>query len=130
MPIDLRRVTPAGDGAPVSETFHVSPNRDVPTVYTVEIPAAADELVAENNARSALVPAAGRPRRVLFVQGAPGFEHSFLRRAWASDRGLEVDAVARKGRDDSGTETVYVQAPQARAGALLGGVPNPRGAVL
>ena len=128
-PIDLRRVKPAADGAPVSETFHVSPDRDVPTVYTVEIPAAADELVAENNARSALVPAAGRPRRVLLVQGAPGFEHSFLRRAWASDRGLEVDSVARKGRDDSGAETFYVQATQSRANALLGGYPNTREAL-
>ena len=123
-PIDHRRITPAGEGAPISETFHVSPNRDVPTVYTVEIPSAGDELVAENNARSALVPAAGRPRRVLLVQGAPGFEHAFLRRALAADRGLEIDSVARKGRDDSGTETFYVQAAQSRANALLGGFPN------
>jgi uncharacterized membrane protein len=127
--IDLRRVKPAVDGAPVSETFHVSPNRDVPTVYTVEIPAAGDELAADNNARSALVPAAGRARRVLLVQGAPGFEHSFLRRAWAGDRGLEVDSVARKGRDDSGAETFYVQAAQSRANALLGGYPNTREAL-
>ncbi len=40
-PVDLRRVTPAADGVPVSERFHVSPSRDVPTVYTVEIPAGA-----------------------------------------------------------------------------------------
>ena len=128
-PIDRRRVKPAVDGAPVSETFHVSPNRDVPTVYTVEIPAAADELVADNNARSALVPAAGRPRRVLLVQGAPGFEHSFLRRAWAADRGLDVDSVVRKGRDDSGAETFYVQAAPSRANALVGGYPNTREAL-
>src|SRR5688500_10081350 len=127
--IDLRRSKPAVEGAPVSEVFHVSPNRDVPTVYTVEIPAAADELVADNNARSALVPAAGRPRRVLLVQGAPGFEHSFLRRAWSADRGLEVDSVARKGRDDSGAETFYVQAAASRANALLGGYPNTREAL-
>ena len=124
--IDHRRAIPASDGAPVSETFRVAPNRDVPTVYTVEIPSAADEPVAENNARSTLVPAAGRPRRVLLVQGAPGFEHTFLRRAWATDRGLEIDSVVRKGRDDSGAETFYVQAVQSRASALLGGYPNTR----
>jgi uncharacterized membrane protein len=127
--IDLRKVTPAAEGAPISEIFHVSPNRDVPTVYTVEIPSAGDEIVAENNARSALVPAASRPRRVLLVQGAPGFEHSFLRRAWAGDRGLEIDSVVRKGRDDSGAETYYVQAVQSRANALLGGFPNTREAL-
>jgi uncharacterized membrane protein len=127
--IDHRRVTPVSDGAPVAATFRVAPDRDVPTVFTVEIPAAPDELVAENNARSVLVPAAGRPRRVLLVQGAPGYEHAFLRRAWATDRGLEVDSVVRKGRDDSGAETYYVQATQSRAGALLGGYPNTREAL-
>lgn len=124
--IDHRRVTPAADGAPISETFRVAPKRDVPTVYTIEVPSAADEPVTENNARSTLVPAAGRPRRVLLVQGAPGFEHSFLRRAWATDRGLEIDSVVRKGRDDSGAETFYVQAGRGRADALLGGYPNTR----
>jgi uncharacterized membrane protein len=125
-PIDVRRVAPAADGVPVSQTFRVSPNRDVPTVYTVEVPPAADEIVAENNARSALVPAAAHPRRVLFVEGAPGFEHSFLRRAWAGDRGLEVDAVVRKGRDDSGVDTFYVQAARSRADALTSGFPKAR----
>ncbi len=128
-PIDLRRVTPAADGAPVSATFHVSPSRDTATVYTVEVPAAGYELVTENNARSALVPAAGRPRRVLLVEGAPGFEHAFLRRAWATDRGLEVDTVIRKGRDAGGVDTFYVQAASLRSGALLGGYPNTRDAL-
>jgi uncharacterized membrane protein len=127
--IDVRRVAPAADGVPVSQTFRVSPNRDVPTVYTVEVPAAGDEIVAENNARSVLVPAAAHPRRVLFVEGAPGFEHSFLRRAWAGDRGLEVDAVVRKGRDDSGADTFYVQAARSRADALTGGFPKTRPAL-
>ena len=74
----LPRVTPAADGAPVREVFHVSPGRGVPTVYTVEIPAAApDELVPENNARSVLVPpparAAPRPAR----RGSAGLRAQF-----------------------------------------------------
>jgi uncharacterized membrane protein len=128
-PIDLRRAKPAGEGVPVSEVFHVSPNRDAATVYSVEIPPAPDEIVGENNARSVLVPAAGRPRRVLFVQGAPGFDHAFLRRAWSADRGLEIDSVVRKGRDDSGTWTFYVQAAASRAQALVGGYPATRDAL-
>lgn len=127
--VDLRRTRPAADGVPVSQVFHVSPNRDVATVYTVEIPQSADEIAVENNARSILVPAAGRPRRVLIVQGAPGFEHAFLRRALGSDRSLEIDAVVRKGRDDSGAETYYVQAAGSRASALLGGFPPTRDAL-
>jgi uncharacterized membrane protein len=126
--IELRRATPAADGVPVSETFHVFPSREAATVYTVEIPAAADEIVAENNARSVLVPSAVRLRRVLLVEGAPGFEHAFLKRTLSADRGLEIDTVVRKGRDDSGTETYYVQAG-ARAPALIGGYPSTREAL-
>ena len=127
--IDVRRVVPAADGVPVSETFHVSPNREAPTVYTVEAPAAPDEIVPDNNARSALVPPPLRARRVLLVEGAPGFEHSFLKRAWAGDRGLEVDSVVRKGRDDSGADTFYVQAARSRADTLTGGYPKTREAL-
>jgi uncharacterized membrane protein len=128
-PVDLRRVTPAADGVPVSERFHVSPGRDAPTVYTIEIPAVPDEIVAENNVRSVLVPPPARPRRVLLVEGAPGFEHSFLKRAWAGDRGLEIDSVVRKGRDDSGADTFYVQAARSRADRLTAGYPPTRDAL-
>jgi len=128
-PIDVRRVVPAGDGTPVREVFQVSPVRGVPAVYTVETPAASGELVPENNARSVLVQAPTRPRRVLLVEGAPGFEHSFLRRAWASDSGLEIDAVVRKGRDDQGTDTYYVQAARSRSDSLTAGYPATREAL-
>ncbi len=127
--VDSRRVTPAADGIPVSETFHVSPTPDAATVYTVQIPAAADEVVAENNGRSVLVPPPARARRVLLVEGAPGFEHSFLKRAWSGDRGLEIDSVVRKGRDDSGANTFYVQAARTRAEALTSGYPARREAL-
>ena len=55
-----------------------------------------------------------RARRVLLVEGAPGFEHSFLKRAWASDAGLEIDSVVRKGKNEQGADTFYIQAAQSR----------------
>jgi uncharacterized membrane protein len=125
-PIEVRRVTPAADGTPVRAVFQVSPSGAAPTVYTVEIPEAAGELVPENNARSALVQPPSRPRRVLLVEGAPGFEHSFLKRAWAADRGIEIDSVVRKGRDQQGSDTFYVQASRDRSAALADGFPRGR----
>ena len=122
--IEVRRATPAGDGTPVREVFHVSPARGAPAVYTVEIPAAAGELVPENNTRSTLVQPPSRVRRVLIVEGAPGFEHSFLKRAWAGDSGLDVDSVVRKGRNEQGTDTFYVQAARSRSAALTTGYPE------
>ena len=125
-PLEVRRATPAADGIPVRETFHVTPNAGAPAVYTIEIPSAVGDLVPENNTRSVLVQPPARPRRVLLVQGAPGFEHSFLQRAWSGDTGLEVDSVVRKGRNEQGGDTFYVQAGAARGRSLASGYPATR----
>ncbi|HUF56788.1 MAG TPA: glutamine amidotransferase [Thermohalobaculum sp.] len=125
-PIEVRRVTPAGDGVPVREVFQVSPPREAPTVYTVEIPVGPGELVPENNARSTLVLPPARTRRVLLVEGAPGFEHAFIKRALAQDRGLEVDAAVRHGRNEQGQDTFYIQAAARRSQPLDSGFPRGR----
>ncbi len=127
--IDARRVTPAGDGTPVREVFQVSPGRGAPAVYTVLTPAMAGEIASENNARSVLVQPPARARRVLLVEGAPGFEHSFLKRAWSTDHGLEIDSVVKKGRNEQGNDTYYIQATRSRSDALTAGYPVTREAL-
>ena len=125
-PVDLRRVTPAADGTPVRASFTVSPPRETATLYTVEIPSSAGELVLANNRRSVLVEPPGRRRRILIVEGAPGFEHTFLKRALVADPGIEVDSVVRKGRDAGGDPTYFVQATEERAPRLASGFPQDR----
>ena len=125
-PVDTRRASPSADGAPIHQVFTVSPDPDVPTVYTVEIPAGDDELAAENNTRSVLVPPQTGRRKILILEGAPGYEHTFLKRALGQDPGLDVDAVVRKGQNDDGRDTFYVQAAPARMAALSSGYPSKR----
>lgn len=125
-PIDVRRVTPSADGAPVHEVFTVSPTATAATVYTIEMPVDSGELAAENNVRRVLVPPQGRKRRLLVVEGAPGFEHTFLKRALQRDSGLEVDSVIRKGRNEEGRDTFIVQAASSRSVALADGYPIKR----
>jgi uncharacterized membrane protein len=125
-PVDTRRVTPSADGAPIHAVFTVSPEPDLPTVYSVEIPPGADELAAENNTRSVLVPPQTGRRRILLLEGAPGYEHTFLKRALGQDPGLDVDAVVRKGQNDDGRDTFYVQADPSRMAALSSGYPSKR----
>ncbi len=125
-PVDTRRITPTSDGAPIHAVFTVSPDPAVPTVYIVEIPAAANELAAENNVRSVLVPPQTGRRKILILEGAPGYEHTFLKRALAQDPGLDVDAVVRKGQNDDGRDTFYVQADPSRMAALSAGYPSKR----
>jgi uncharacterized membrane protein len=121
--LQVRHVRPPADGGPVREVFQVSPSTAGTTVYSVEIPPAASELVPENNARSVLVQPPSRPRRILMVEGAPGYEHSFIRRALAADAGIEVDTVVRKGKDERGNDTFYIQAARSRGESLTSGYP-------
>ena len=125
-PVEVRRLTPTAEGAPVHAVFTVSPEPDVPTVYTVQIPPAPGEIAPENNSRSVLVPPQTGRRRLLVVEGAPGFEHTFLKRALSDDPGLEIDAVVRKGQNDDGRDTFYVQAAPSRMAALSSGYPAKR----
>jgi uncharacterized membrane protein len=125
-PVDVRRVTPTADGAPIHEVFTVSPSPQASTVYSVEVPVDKGELASENNVRRVLVPPQGRKRRLLLVEGAPGFEHTFLKRALQRDTGLEVDSVIRKGQNEEGRDTFIVQAGSSRAAALANGYPTRR----
>ena len=129
-PIDVRRVTPSSDGAPVHEVFTVSPSPQSATVYSVEIPVDDAEAAAENNVRRILVPPQGRKRRLLVVEGAPGFEHTFLKRALQRDTALEVDSVIRKGQNEEGRDTFIVQAGASRSAALADGYPAKRADLL
>ena len=128
-PREVRHVRPGADGGPIREVFQVAPAVGAATVYSVEIPHVAGELVPENNTRSVLVQPPSRARRVLLVEGAPGFEHTFLKRALTADRSLEVDSVVRQGKNEQGADTYYIQASRARSAALSSGFPSEQGAL-
>lgn len=127
--VERRQLRKAAEGAPVRSVFTVAPDRTSPTVFTAELTVAADELTDGNNTVSVLVPPPGRRRKVLVVEGAPGFEHTFLKRAWAQDPSLEVDSVVRKGRNDQGADTFFVQAAGGRGDALSTGYPATKAAL-
>lgn len=124
--IESRRLAPSVEGAPLEAVFTVAPEPAAPTVYTAEIAGDGTDAIAENNTRSVLVNPAGRRRRLLMIEGAPGFEHSFIRRAWSRDPGLEIDTVGRKGTTVDGQSTFFVQAAPARSVALARGFPASR----
>jgi uncharacterized membrane protein len=53
------------------------------------------ELIAENNARDALVRVDARPERILYLEGEPRFEMKFIRRAVDGDSALQVVTLQR-----------------------------------
>jgi uncharacterized membrane protein len=123
------QITPSADGAVMRAVVTVSPMPQTATLYTVDIPVDPTELVPENNVRSVLVQPSGRPRRVLLVEGAPGYEHSFLKRALHDDPGIVVDAVVQKGQTDRGERTFYIQGAAERTRGLGSGYPSTREAL-
>lgn len=124
--VEVRPFTPSGEGARAVELFRVPAAPDRPIAYTVEVAGDAADPVPGNNRRSVLVPPATEERRILMVEGAPGYEHSFLKRTWQADPGLTVDAVVRKGQNDRGEQTFYVQGDAGRTAALADGYPRTR----
>ena len=127
--VQLDRVVPAESGAPVPIVFRVSPKPNVATLYTVEVTADPSELTPDNNSQRVLVPPSARMRRILLVEGAPGYDHSFLKRAWLQDVGIELDSVVRKGANDRGQDTFYIQGHTDRMPALSLGYPQHRPAL-
>lgn len=127
--VGVRRVRPEQDGAPIVAVFRVAPDPALASVYTVEVPVDAAELVSGNNRRQVLVRPPRRPRRLLLVEGSPGYEHSFLKRTWLADPGIAFDAVVRKGQNDRGEQTFYVQGDPERTGTLAAGYPTTRAAL-
>lgn len=127
--IELRRVVPDAEGLPARVEFQLPPAGGEPVVYAVEVPTRPGETLVENNVRRTVVQPIGRRRRLLFVQGGPGYEHGFLARAWTADPFLEVDTVVRKGQNGGGEATFYVQAASDRAQALASALPVDREAL-
>lgn len=127
--LESRTVVPVADGSPIDEAFTVFPEPLTATLYTAELSAAARDQVAENDTRSVVANPPGRKRRVLMLAGAPGYDHTFLMRALAPDPGLEVDAVVRKGKDESAADTFLVQASGGRGATLATGFPPTREAL-
>ena len=127
--VAVRRVRPVRDDAPVIAAFRVAPGAALATVYTIEVPVDPAELEPGNNRRQVLVRPPGRSRRLLLVEGSPGYEHSFLKRTWLADPGITFDAVVRKGQNDRGEQTFYVQGDGDRTGNLAAGYPRTRAAL-
>jgi hypothetical protein len=76
---------------------------------------------SRRGARAAARPAPARAR----PRGRAGLRSHFLKRALQLDPSLEIDSVVRKGRNDVGQDTFYVQAVGSRTARSRRGFPRP-----
>ena len=127
--LDVRRVTPPDDGVPVRTVFQVSPKVDVATLYTVEIPLDPDEVVTGEQHSERARGSAGETSPCVDDRRRARLRPQFPQRTWLADSGVSLDAVVRKGQNDRGEHTFYVQGDPTRTAALATGYPVERTAL-
>jgi uncharacterized membrane protein len=88
-------VTLHGDGEESPVRIRVVTSETGPRQLRFRIAQQERELIAENNAREALVTVTDRAEKVLYVEGEPRFELKFMRRAVREDQNLRLVALQR-----------------------------------
>ena len=64
-------------------------------LFRFQCPAQANEQVAQNNSREALIEVSDRREKILYFEGEPRFEAKFIRRAVEDDKNLQVVILQR-----------------------------------
>ncbi len=90
-----QEVTLRGDGEESPVRMRVVTQETGPRQLRFRIAREEGELIADNNAREALVTVTDRAEKVLYVEGEPRFELKFMRRAVREDANLRLVALQR-----------------------------------
>jgi hypothetical protein len=107
-----------GDLAPVR--VHVAMNDAGPRTLTFKIAPQPGEQVAQNNAQQALVVVRDRREKILYVEGEPRYEMTFIRRAVASDSNLQLVTLQRTA------DNKFLRLDVDNGEELAGGFPKTR----
>ena len=90
-----QEVTLRGEGEESPVRMRVVTSETGPRQLRFRIAPEAGELIADNNARDALVTVTDRGEKILYVEGEPRFELKFIRRAVRDDENLRLVALQR-----------------------------------
>jgi uncharacterized membrane protein len=109
---------PDGESATVRVRFTASDAG--PRLFRFRVPAQANEQVAQNNSREALIEVNDRREKILYFEGEPRFEAKFIRRAVEDDKNLQVVILQRTA------ENKYLRLDVGNADELVDGFPKTR----
>jgi hypothetical protein len=107
-----------GDLAPVR--VHVALNDAGPRTLTFRIAPQSGEQVTQNNTQQALVVVRDRREKILYVEGEPRYEMTFIRRAVASDSNLQLVTLQRTA------DNKFLRLDVDNGEELAGGFPKTR----
>ncbi len=119
--IGSQEFTFASDGEPASVRVRVTAADPGPRLFRFRIAPRANELVAGNNVREALIDIADRRDQILYYEGEPRPEMAFLNRAVHDDKNLSVVTLQRTA-DNKYQRFLDLDNPDQ----LVGGFPKTR----
>jgi uncharacterized membrane protein len=97
--IGSREVALPRDGEALVVRVRVPASERGARLLRVHVPVQADEMVKENNERSAVVVVSERREKILYLEGEPRFELKFIRQAVGEDENLQVVTLLRSAKD-------------------------------
>jgi uncharacterized membrane protein len=93
LPLDTQYVTLIGQGREQSVVLHVVPTTKGVHQYTVDVPVQAGEVTSENNHRTFSIKVLKTKLRILYIEGGPRPDLTFLKRTLQRDTNLEVSSI-------------------------------------
>jgi uncharacterized membrane protein len=109
---------PDGESATVRARFTTA--EAGPRVFRVRVPPQAQEQVAQNNAREALIEVSDRREKILYFEGHPRPEGTFVNRATIDDKNLQI-VLLRRTADNK-----YLRQNVSAPNELIDGFPKTR----
>jgi len=95
-PLQSQEITLGSDGEVKTYKVHFNSSTAGPRVFFFRVDPFGDELIRENNIRTALVRVEDVQPQVLYVEGEPRWEYGFVRRAVLSDKNLQLVTLLRQ----------------------------------
>jgi uncharacterized membrane protein len=87
------------DGDPAAVRVRFTASEAGPRLFHLRISPQPGEVVTENNQRDVQIDVRDRRERILYFEGEPRFEMSFMRRAIASDQNLQLVTLQRTAQN-------------------------------
>ena len=91
--IDTQYVVLTGQGREQSVVLHVVPTTDGVHQYSVDIPVQEGEVTSENNRRTFSIKVLKTKLRILYIEGGPRPDLTFLKRTLQRDTNLDVSSL-------------------------------------
>jgi uncharacterized membrane protein len=118
--VTTQEITLPPDGESATMRVRFTTAEAGPRVFRFRIPTQPNEQVTQNNARDALIEVSDRREKILYFEGHPWYEATFVSRATVDDKNLQI-VLLRRTADNK-----YLRQTVSSPNELIDGFPKTR----